>query len=255
MEIEETMVEQQPVETAADDALQEGLTEVQDASESLESVLDDKQPAEEPEEKPSKQSTSEPGWIKKRINDAVSKASEQIRESIRAEYEQQYAPIREKLLDMEAQDLVKQGIVKSLDVAKELVRYRQGQSPAPTPEKQEQPRKSNGQYAPKEDAGTSAHIAMLQKQAEKIKAQGGPDVIEAFSSNEEIKRKVIAGEMDFYDVADELKKQTPKRGRPPAPMRSPNGASVSEKSTIATMSKEEFARLEKRLSEGARYNL
>ena len=253
MDTEETMVEQQSVETAADDTLQEGPTEVQDASESLESVLDERQPAEEPAEKTSKPSTSEPGWIKKRINDAVSKASEQIRESVRAEFEQQYAPIREKLLDMEAQDLVKQGVVKSLDVAKELVRYRQGQALAPAP--QEQPRNTKGQYAPKEDAGTSAHISMLQKQADKIKAQGGPDVIEAFTNNEEIKRKVIAGEMDFYDVADELKKQTPKRGRPPAPMRSPNGASGSEKSTLATMSKEEFARLEKRLSEGARYNL
>lgn len=250
---EETMVEQNVGEGAADDALQETLTEEQDASESLESVLDEGQPAEESAKETASQGSSEPGWIKKRVNDAVRKESDRIRAEVRAEFEQQYAPIRERLLEMDAQELVRQGVVKDLDTAKELVRYRQGQ-PA-QPKAVEQPRQPNGQYAPKDDPAIQAQITMLRHQADQIKAEGGPDVIAAFQNDEDIKKAVIRGEMDFYDVARELKKQTPKRGRPPAPMRSPNGASGSEKSTIASMSREEFKRLEKRISEGARYNI
>ena len=60
--------------------------------------------------------------------------------------------------------------------------------------------------------------------------------------------------MDFYDVADYLKNQKPSR-KPPSPMRSPNGASGQNPNAIESMSKEQFARMEKRISEGARIRL
>ena len=61
----------------------------------------------------------------------MEKALAKERESIRAEMEAQYAPIRERLLDMDAQDLVRRGVVKDIETAKELVRYRQGQQSQP----------------------------------------------------------------------------------------------------------------------------
>ena len=41
----------------------------------------------------------------------------------------------------------------------------------------------------------------------------------------------------------------------PSPMRSSNGASGAEKSTIASMTDEQFERLNKRLEEGARFRV
>ena len=96
---------------------------------------------------------------------------------------------------------------------------------------------------------------MLSHQADSIKADTGIDVIAVFNSNPEIKQKVIAGKMDFYDVAKGIKAEPQHKGKPPAPVRSPNGASGSEKSTIASMSKEQFARLEKRIAEGGRFEI
>lgn len=252
MDYEETMVENEATEPATDDTLpEEGLVEETDESESLDSFLSENegQPAEEeaPEEKGTV--SSEPGWIKKRVAKEVQKALAQERESIRAEYDAKYAPLMEWKLEMDARELVESGKVKDLETAKELVRFRNGQSQAQAAAPQaEQPRNPNGQYAPKTDPATSARIDMLKHQADRIKANGGPDVITEFQTNDEIKQKVISGEMDFYDVADELRKQTPRR-KPPAPMRSPNGASGSEKSKIANMSDEAFRRFDESLSE------
>ena len=94
---------------------------------------------------------------------------------------------------------------------------------------------------------------MLNHQADKIRAAGGPDVIAEFQDNEEIKNAVISGEMDFHDVADYLRQQ--QKRRPPSPMRSPNGASGQNKNTIDTMSDEAFERMERKIKEGARYQL
>ena len=73
-------------------------------------------------------------------------------------------------------------------------------------------------------------------------------------NNEDIKQKVIRGEMDFYDVADELKSRSKSR-KSPSPMRSPNGASGNNPNAIESMTDEQFRKLEKRISEGARIRL
>ena len=96
---------------------------------------------------------------------------------------------------------------------------------------------------------------MLRHQAETIAKRGGPDVTKEFTNNEEINQKVISGEMDFYDVADYLKEQKSSRKRPPSPMRSPNGASGQSPNAIESMTDEQFARMEKRIAEGARIRL
>ena len=261
MDFEETMVEQND-NAAMDDTLPEDIVESTDESEeSLESFIEEQgdQPEEEkPEEKPQETGTSEPGWIKKRVEKAVNKAIAETEARMQAMFEQQMAPLREQMLTTEAEKLVRQGIVKDLETAKELVRYRQGMGMPPVQEEGDkgQPRNAQGQFtkqeSPKNDPATSARIDMLQHQADRIKANGGPDVIAEFKNNEEIRKKVIAGEMDFYEVAEQLGK--PKK-RPPAPMRSPNGASGAVRNSIESMSDAQFKKLDKMLDEGVRFTI
>ena len=254
MDNEETMVEQND-SVEADDALPEDIVEEQDESEeSLDSLTEDEgQPADETK-KTDAQGTSEPGWIKQRVNKAVQKAVAETEARMRSEFDRQMAPIREKMLNDEAKELVRQGEFKSLDRAKEYLKLKQGQpAESDTAVQSQQPRQTNGQFAPKRDPGTQARINMLGHQAAVIKEKTGLDVTAEFVNNDEIKQKVISGEMDFYDVADHLKKTAKKR--PPAPVRSPNGASGTNPNTIDTMSDEQFERMEKRIKEGARYSL
>lgn len=248
MDNEETMVENEDFDTEADDTLPEGVEE-EDMSqeESLESFSDDEEA--QADEQPQQQKATEPGWMQQRIGKAVEKALAKERESIRAEMEAKYAPIQERLLDMDAQDLVRRGVVKDLETAKELVRYRNG---LPAEEKQEQPRQPNGQFAPKEDPVVSARINMLAHQADSIRNKTGIDVVDVFMNDPDIKDAVISGNMDFYDVAEQMKAA---KKKPPAPMRSPNGASGTNPNAIDSMSDDQFDRLEKRIREGARIRL
>ena len=252
MEVNETMVEQDNAEENLDDLPEDIVETEEEPEESLDSVVSEDEPAEEPKE-PEPQAT-EPGWIKQRVNKAVQKAVAETEARMQAMFEQQMAPIRKKMMEDEAQELVRSRKVADIETARELVRLRNGQPEAAQEPKQEQPRQANGQFAPKEDPATTARIEMLRHQADRIKGSGGPDVIAEFNSNAEIKQKIISGEMDFYDVADYLK-QKPSKRRPPSPMRSPNGASGNNPNAIDSMSDEQFARMEKRIKEGARYTL
>lgn len=263
MDPNETMVENEFDNGSADDAQEDGLIEEQDESESLDTIVDEdveEAPAGEEQEDNRSRGTSEPGWFKHRWEKEVGKLSARIRDEVRNEYEQQFAPLRERLIEMDAKELVASGKVKDLEIAKELIRLRNNQPATPAEQPTDnggQPRGDDGRFAPKgeslETAKTEARIAMLQHQADQIVAEGGPDVIAEFRSNKDIERRVITGEMDFYDVAREMKQG--ERKKPPAPMRSPNGASGSEKSTIASMSDEQFERLEKKIKGGARYSI
>lgn len=255
MNPEETMVENEFDQAAADDTPQESMIEETDESEqSLDSYLEDEgQPAEEPKQT-QPQGTSEPGWIKQRVNKAVQKAVAETEARMRSEFDAQMAPIRERLLNDEAKELVAQGEFKSLERAKEYLQLKQGQPVTSTPEKPKQPRNAQGQYASNdEDPGTSARIQMLSHQAERIRASGGPDVIAEFRNNPEVEKKVKAGEMDFYDVAEMLRQ--PGRKRPPAPMRSPNGVNGVGPDSIWAMTDEQFARMDKKLDEGVRFTI
>jgi len=254
MEIDEAMVEQND-NVEADDALPEDVVEEQDESEeSLDSLNGDEgKPAEEKQET-EPQGTSEPGWIKQRVNKAVQKAVAETEARMTAMFEQQMAPIRAKMMEDEAQELVRSRKVSDIETARELVRLRQGQpasAPAEAP-KAEQPRQANGQFAPKPDPAIQARIKMLEHQAENIKDRTGLDVRAEYTSNEEVRRKIISGEMDFYDVAEQMKNP---RKKPPAPTRSPNGANAMNPNAIDSMSDDQFERMEKRIKEGARYSL
>lgn len=257
MDLDETMVENMD-DAVADDTLEEdGVIEEEDESETedLSSLTDAAEEQEHAEEQPKQEpKAKEPGYVKQRIDKAVQKAIAETRAEMQAEFDRQMAPIREKMLTDEAKELVKQGEFKSLERAKEYLQLKQGIAPNTQPEKQpeQQPRNDKGQYAPKEDPATTARIRMLAHQADKIKASRGIDVISEYNNNPEIQKKIISGEMDFYDVADQMKGT---KRNPPAPMRSPNGASGHSPNAIENMSSEQFKRMEKRISEGARISL
>ena len=258
MDYEETMVENEDFDAEADDTLPDDVEEEQDESESesLDSIVDDDEGDQEPAAEPETPSASEPGWIKQRVNKAVQKAIAETEARMQAKFDEQMAPIREKMLNDEARELVRQGEFKSLDRAKEYLQLKQGlptaQQAAP---QQPQPRNEQGQFAPKQDPGTSTRVDMLAHQADAIKAETGFDVIDVFTNNEDIKQRVISGELDFYDVA-RMMNGNKKQKRHPAPMRSPNGASGSaQPNAIQNMSDEQFERMERKIREGARYSL
>lgn len=237
MEQSENMVQDESFESE-DLLVEDVVEEPQEESLSLEEALEE-QPAEQPSQSAGER--KEPGYVQTRINKAVEKAVAAVRD----EYEAKLAPLREHMLTSEAQELVRSGKVKDLETAKELVRYRQGQ-----PAQQETPAPATQGTT---DPATQARIDMLQHQADRIKAQGGPDVIAEFRDNPEVKRKVVSGELDFYEVAEMMSKT---KKRTPAPMRSPNGASSNARTLdFATMSSEQFAKLEKKIQEGARISL
>ena len=245
MDFEETMVEDYGDEEV--EISEELSEEVAEESEEDGDELESQETAEEQPEEP--KGTTEPGYVQKRISKAVQKAVAETEARMQAMFEQQMAPIRAKMMEDEAQELVRTHKVADIETARELVSLRQGM-PVPTAE-EEQPREPN--VTPKNDPATMARIDMLKHQRQRIIDSGGPDPVEAFNSDEDIKNAVIDGEMDFYDVAQQMK-QTPRK-RPPSPMRSPNGASGTNTNAIESMSSEQFARLEKRISEGARYRL
>lgn len=242
MDFEENMVEE--VTEEAEDLLPEVTEEPEETGESLDTLTDEEdEPAEETAQT---QGTSEPGYVQKRISKAVAKAVAETEARMQAMFEQQMAPIRAKMMEDEAQELVRNRQVADIEMARELVRLRQGMP-------QQETVKAPSEAAPSEDAGVVERINMLKHQAAKIKANTGLDVIAEWNSNEEIKNAVMNGEMDFYDVAETMKEKPKKR--PPSPMRSPNGASGMTPNAIESMSDAQFAKLEKRIREGARYTL
>lgn len=184
----------------------------------------------------------EPGYVRKRIDAAVAKALQEQEQRLRAEFDQTLAPIRESVYERQADALVSSGEFKSKETALEYVKLKNGVSVSATP----QQRDEKGRFA-QEDPVARARANLLSEQAEKIRANRGLDVIGAYNNNPEIQQKVLSGEWDFYDVADNIKQQ-----RVPAPMRSTNGASVSGVS-IAQMTDAQFEQLQKNLAAGKTY--
>lgn len=210
----------------------------------------------EPEEAPAK----EPGWIKQRVSKAVDRAVREAEQRVRAEYEAMLAPIREDVMDRQAKELVASGEFKSLDRAKEYVRLKNGNvAPSTEEEPKEQPqRDSQGRFTAKQqdnapnDAMTRARSELLAAQAHKINTTRGVDVMQIFNSDPEVQKRVLSGEWDFYDVAENA---AAPRNSAPAMMRSSNGSGTQSGVSIANMTDEQFRRLQENLSHGRRYDV
>lgn len=203
---------------------------------------------------------TEPGWIKQRVNAAVNKAVAEAEARVAARYEAMLAPMRESMLDREAQELVQSGEFKSLDRAKEYVRLKNGAQPtAPSAEVQPPARDAQGRFAKTETTQqggenpvTKAKADLLAAQAKKIINARGIDVMQAFNDNPEIQQKVLSGEWDFYDVADHM---TSGGKMVPSPMRTPNGSGNRNAVSIRGMTAEQFRKLDENLASGSRYDL
>lgn len=250
-----------------DDDLPEEIEEedLDEPAESIDDFLNEgtdkkKQQSSQPQQK-GKQGTSEPGYVQGRIQKAVKQAlaaeRDTIKAEVRAEMEAEYKPIKDRMLEMDAQELVRTGEFKSVERAKEYLLLKQGKTPAPEQQPKQandQPRNEKGQFAPKEDPVKTARNQILRKQAAKIKASTGIDVVEE-CTDPDLRQKILSGEADMYDALDFVRSQKSKRKRPPAPARSSNGASRSNTNAIADMSDEALERMDRKLEEGARYRL
>lgn len=260
MDFEDGMINEA---TEAEESLPEELVEdTGDNDAELDTVaiddVDESGSQEADQSRSGSEGPKEPGYVQGRISKAVQKAVAETEARFTAQIqaiEAQYAPIRERLLEMDAQELVRSGKVKDLETAKELVRYRQGQpaqQPAPNGGQDNQMQQANGQPAQQRDPAVQARIDMLQHQADYIKSKNGPDVIAEFKSNAEVRQKVIDGKMDFYELAEQMR--TTKK-KPPSPMRSPNGANSIGPTTIESMTDAQFRKMDKMLDEGVRFSV
>lgn len=255
--------------TTVDVALPESVADdAQQASESTADLLNAVASSSEKEQEQNAQSVpaKEPGWIRNRIDKAVSKAVAENTAKMQAEFDRQLAPIRESMLAREAQMLVEAGEFKSKERALEYCRLKNGM-PAVAPETPAEPsadkpaRDSNGRFAKADSAASGApdptqqaQANLLARQAQRIKSKTGLDVMQLFNSDPEIQRNVLSGEWDFYDVAEEMKLGKP-RSNAPTPIRSSGGASGNVDMTIANMTDEQFAKLQANLASGHRYDM
>lgn len=256
MDFEETMDNQEVEESLPEEIVEEADDTEEDLEEFVDDSSEESEQSDEQPEEPKATAKKEPGYVRDRIDKAVQKALTQerdtIRESLRAEMEAQYAPIRDRLLEMDAKELVRQGEFKSIERAKEYLQLKQGITPT---QKEPQPRNEQGRFASREEQAeynrTQGRINELQRQADKIKEKQGLDVIAEYNRNEKVRKAIINGEMDFYDVAESMK---PKK-RPPSPTRSPNGVNGVGPQSITSMSDAQFKKMDKMLDEGVRFTI
>ena len=200
----------------------------------------------------------EPGWIKQRVDKAVQKAIRETEERMSQQFESTLAPIRESMMERQAEQLVASGEFKTKEIALEYVRLKGGNVSVAAPEQQTQaaPRDAQGRFAPRQQQSEDSRNAMadaradlLAKQADKIKARTGVDVMALFQQDQNVKQRILSGEWDFYDVAEAVGKQ---RGSVPMPIRSANGAAIGP-TTIAEMTDAQFAKLQENLAAGKVY--
>lgn len=211
------------------------------------SVADDAQQAQgEPissvtEETQGEAEQNEPkdaGWFKQRIAHAVNKAVAETQAKLQ-EYERQIQELQSERLERQAQELVSSGEFKSLDRAKEYLQLKGGRVEEPQQPQNEEP---------EVDPVVQAKADMLAKQAAKIKASRGIDVMAAYNQDPDIQRRLASGEWDFYDVADSLESKP----KAPAPVRNANGAR-NEPVSISKMTDKQWKELNRRIDSGGRF--
>ena len=217
-----TVVDGVPMDSVQDDAAQD-----QQGNE-LSEIVEQQQAPEK-----------EPGGLRGRINDAVSKAVKESEARIRAEYEQQYAPMREQLLDQQAKQLVADGAIKDLEMAREYLRMKGG-SAAPAQSVKPDPQPAA------EDPTISARADVLAKQAQKILSKTGVNVMDLYNGDQNIQQKINSGEWDFYDVLEEA---GPSR-HPPTPVRSSNGNLGAGQVSIRAMTDKQWKALNDAIDKG-----
>lgn len=253
-------VENNVLESAQDDAAQ-AQDNASDLSEILDQTVTDQAEEAQPaaNQPTAAQPQKEPGWIKQRVESAVQKQLAQAvadaEARIRAEYEAQMQPLRDSIIEREAQDLVDSGQIKDKTMALSYARMKHGlpgdaaqNVPAQRPAEaasQAQPRDEKGRFT---SDSVNQRASMLAAQAKAIMAAGGPDVMKAYREDESVRNRILSGEADFADIAEQMR-----GGRTaPTPVRAANGQSV-ETSSISSMTDAQFDQLNAMLRKGKRF--
>lgn len=166
-------------------------------------------------------------------------------------YEERLARYAERELQDEAKQLAAEKNMPE-DIALDYLRMKRGMPAAEPPQQQ---RDSAGRFtaAPSEaDNATAQRAKALMDQAESFERMSDGSVskdaiLEAFQNDEEIRRAVASGEMDFIDVGKRLA-----GGEKHAPrvIRDANNGGIARRS-FASMSDEEFKKFDERVRHGA----
>jgi len=219
------------------------------ASPTLEEALTapqtDAQPAAE--DKPA----GDTGWFKKRMEDAVRKATPEIEARVSSRYEAELETLRNKVaqlqsvqLEREAESLVASGEFKSLERATEYLKLKGGMPIEETKQvNTPQVRDSNGRFVSAQQRANE-----LFAEAQTIKDTTGVDVYAMYTQDPEVKQKILSGEWRFKDVYNAHKEQEARKATP-APVRSSNGMAIGDMS-IAKMSASNFDQLNALLAQG-----
>ena len=260
----ENTVENNNVQQAVqDDAVLEPMQEQEEqAISSLDEITEPEQQQDNGQQSTQEQpAKSEPGWMRKKMDAAVSKALQEQETRLRAEFAASLEPLRESMYERQADALVASGEIKTKEMALKYVKAMAGipsSEPDQKPQNQ-QPRTPDGRFASNQqqaepDAETKARARFLAAQADKIKNSRGLDVAALFQTDPDVKDKVLSGEWDFYDVAEAMNQ--PKR-RVPSPVRSSNSAMLSDSmaDAIMNMSDAQFDRLNENLAKGKVYDM
>ncbi|MDD3411578.1 MAG: hypothetical protein PHY12_12305 [Eubacteriales bacterium] len=232
-------------ESAPDDAAQAPETQQDDdgataLSELLASSAEqtEETPAEQQDEPDEREDAPENKGLKGRILAAEKKGEKRAQARIteletaqaqwqkeKSEYEQRLSKYQEMELQQEAAALAKEENI-SEKLALRLLRAEKG---VKAPETPAQPRDASGRFARTETTqeaqsapDVSDRAAQLMEQAKLIRKMGGPDVLQIFQQNDEVKNRVASGEWDFADVANHYADHQ----RAPAPVRTANAGRV-----------------------------
>lgn len=250
------------VQENVQDAAVESLVEVTQEPAAVEELL--VSDAQQTQQQTEKEPQSEPGWIRRRVDAGIQKGlaamRSELESQLRSEYEAIIAPMRDRMLEQEASQLVADGEFKSKERALEYLKLKNG-SPVQTAQQtaqqsvqRETPRDDNGRFVKRDvqsDAATRA--AELKSQADALMQEHGFDAMELFRNNETIKQKVVTGKLDFNDIYDLYGQSAPRKTSVPSPMRSANGAAGGDASVVRAMNDQSFERFDAALGAGRRF--
>lgn len=240
----ENTVENLLAEQVQDDAVTPATPTLEEA---LAAPQTDAQPAAE--DKPA----GDTGWFKKRMDDAVRKATPEIEARVRGQYEAEMQTLRDTVaklqsaqLEREAEGLVASGEFKSLERATEYLKLKGG---LPIEEKKQVPaRDDNGRFVSAQQRANE-----LFAEAQTIKDTTGVDVYAMYTEDPEVKQKILSGEWRFKDVYNAHMEQEAKKATP-APVRSSNGMKLGDVS-ISKMNSASFDQLNSLLAKGTKIDM
>lgn len=179
----------------------------------------------------------------------------------KAEFEAEKAKMTERLAKLDELELqeaakkIEQEEGCSAALAMRLARLERGLPPQTTAPTNTQPRDASGRFVKAEaqgQTGVDPKVQALFDQAQTVTRATGIDVLDIFNSNDEVKRRIASGEIDFADVAREYGQQ--ERKKAPPVVRTSAGSTVKARG-FADLSDEAFDQMQAELSKGRMIDL